>query len=74
MTVQCLFVQEMLPHFRGAIEQYFAAVKQLGMHMLRIVALGLDLPADFFAPIFSRPLLVLRPFHYIPRRSLPEQA
>ena len=46
----------------------------LGMRLLRLLALALDLPPEHFHPMFSRPMLFLRPLHYIPRKSQPEQA
>ena len=64
----------MLPHYREVTVRYFAAVTQLGMRLLRLIALALELPADFFSPMFSRPMLFLRPLHYIPRPSQPDKA
>ncbi len=53
---------------------YFNAVTDLGMRMLRLLALALGLAPDYFLPMFGRPMLFLRPLHYIPRRSQPDQA
>lgn len=37
---------------------------QLGGRLLRLLALSLGLPAEYFAPYFTRPMLFLRPLHY----------
>ena len=65
--------QALLPEFRRVAEAYFGAVAALGMRLLRLLALALDLPPEHFHPMFSRPMLFLRPLHYIPRKSQPEQ-
>ena len=44
-----------LPGFREAALAYMAAVEQLGMKMLPLVARALELPADFFLPYFETP-------------------
>ena len=66
--------QELLPEFRRVTEAYFGAVTALGMRLLRLLALALDLPPEHFHPMFSKPMLFLRPLHYIARKSQPEQA
>ncbi len=43
------------------------------MRLLRLLALALDLPPEHFHPMFTRPMLFLRPLHYAPRQSHPEQ-
>ncbi|CAL5218902.1 g645 [Coccomyxa viridis] len=65
--------QDALPHYRHVTETYFRAVTALGMRLLRLLALALDLPPEHFHPMFTRPMLFLRPLHYAPRRSHPEQ-
>ena len=40
--------------------------------LLRMLALALDLPAEYFAPHFTRPMLFLRPLHYGPQLSDPD--
>ncbi len=52
---------------------YFEAVTALGMRLLRLLALALNMEPDFFLPMFQQPMLFLRPLHYIPRRSQPDQ-
>lgn len=44
------------------------------MRLLRLLALALDLPPEHFHPMFSKPMLFLRPLHYVARKSQPEQA
>ncbi|KAK9915583.1 hypothetical protein WJX75_001145 [Coccomyxa subellipsoidea] len=65
--------QELLPEYRRVSEAYFGAVTNLGMRLLRLLALALGLAPDYFLPMFGRPMLFLRPLHYIPRRSQPDQ-
>jgi isopenicillin N synthase-like dioxygenase len=66
-------MQELLPEYRRVSEAYFGAVTNLGMRLLRLLALALGLAPDYFLPMFGRPMLFLRPLHYIPRRSQPDQ-
>lgn len=63
--------QELLPDFRRVAEAYFGAMRALGMRLVRLVALALDLPPDYFTPMFSQPMLYLRPLHYALRKSDP---
>ncbi|PNW78162.1 hypothetical protein CHLRE_10g466526v5 [Chlamydomonas reinhardtii] len=48
--------------------QYYEALNALGMRLLRLLALSLDLPAEHFTPMFTAPLVTLRPLHYGMRR------
>lgn len=48
---------------------YFQAVHLLGMRLLRVLALSLDLPADYFTPKFSDPMEALRLLHYSAQKS-----
>ncbi len=63
--------QELLPDFRRVAEAYFGAMRALGTRLIRLVALALDLPPDYFAPMFGKPMLYLRPLHYAARKSDP---
>ena len=74
LTCVCSYLQETLPHYRQVSEAYFNAITALGMRLLRLLALALDLPPEHFHPMFSRPMLFLRPLHYAPRKSQPEKA
>lgn len=66
-------LQEVLPEYKQVTQAYFSAVTALGMHLLRLLALALDLPAEHFDPMFGKPMLFLRPLHYAPRTSHPDQ-
>lgn len=66
-------MQDLLPEYRRVTTAYFDALTVLGMRLLRLLAMALGLEADYFHPMFSRPMLFLRPLHYIPRRSQPEK-
>ncbi len=68
-----LMMQEVLPDYRSVTAAYFSAMTALGMRLLRLLALALGLPPEHFHPMFTRPMLFLRPLHYAPRRSLPEK-
>eukprot|EP00882_Tetradesmus_deserticola_P026949 GHRQ01029774.1.p1 GENE.GHRQ01029774.1~~GHRQ01029774.1.p1 ORF type:complete len:192 (+),score=75.26 GHRQ01029774.1:466-1041(+) len=41
------------------------------MRLLRLLALSLALPADYFAPHFTHPMVALRPLHYTAEVSAP---
>ena len=47
-------LQELLPGFRAVWESYFAQVKALGVRILRLIAIALELPPEYFAPWFDR--------------------
>ncbi|CAL8469967.1 g9509 [Coccomyxa elongata] len=64
---------ELLPEYKRVTMAYFEAVTALGMRLLRLLALALNMEPDFFLHMFQRPMLFLRPLHYIPRRSQPDQ-
>jgi len=56
--------EQLLPGFKDAITSYSDAVTNLGRQLLRLLALSLQLPADFFNPHFTTPMIALRPLHY----------
>jgi isopenicillin N synthase-like dioxygenase len=64
---------ELLPEFRQTIEAYYAANRKLGMRVIRLIALALDLPSDYFDAYFEKPTMLLRPLHYVSKPSDPEQ-
>ncbi|GLC72573.1 hypothetical protein PLESTF_001266100 [Pleodorina starrii] len=55
---------KLLPQYRQVTWQYYEALYGLGLRLLRLLALSLGLPAEFFAPMFDKPLVALRPLHY----------
>ncbi len=52
------------PVFRAASEDYFNATFRLGVDLMRLVALSLELPEDFFDSHFTDPIANLRVLHY----------
>jgi isopenicillin N synthase-like dioxygenase len=60
-----------LPGFREDVLAYHAAISDLSMRVVRLLALSLDLSADFFAPMFDMPNTTLRMLKY---PSQPAQA
>jgi len=61
-----------LPGFRDLVLTYCARLVKLAQSLLPLYARALDLPADFFAPIFSDPMYTFRLLHY-PRQDAPEE-
>jgi isopenicillin N synthase-like dioxygenase len=61
-----------LAGWRLQMTAYFAEMSQLGHRLLRLVALALDLDADFFRPHFDRSMEVLRLLHYSDTVSDPD--
>ena len=58
---------EAMPGFREAVLAYHAAISALSMRVVRMLALSLDLPADYFAPMFDMPNTTLRMLKYPPQ-------
>ena len=48
-------------------------VLELGRRLLRLLALCLDLPQGWFLDRFTKPIAILRPLHYSPKPSRPEE-
>eukprot|EP00878_Enallax_costatus_P005060 GHUV01005320.1.p1 GENE.GHUV01005320.1~~GHUV01005320.1.p1 ORF type:complete len:325 (+),score=87.88 GHUV01005320.1:753-1727(+) len=63
--------EDLLPGFRQTITDYFQALTNLGMRMLRLLALSLGLPAEYFDEYFTSPMVALRPLHYSAEVSAP---
>jgi isopenicillin N synthase-like dioxygenase len=61
----------LLPHLRPTYEQYIADLNALGFRLLRLLAISLDLPPDFFLAFYQQPMYTLRPLHYPGRISEP---
>jgi isopenicillin N synthase-like dioxygenase len=59
----------LLPEYRTTVEAYMKAMTDLGHRLLRLLALSLDLPEDYFAQFFHRPMTFLRPLHYVSAKS-----
>jgi isopenicillin N synthase-like dioxygenase len=53
--------------FSSTMLSYHSALAQLSLRLLRGIALSLDLPSDYFAPMMTDPINVLRLIHYPPQ-------
>jgi len=49
-----------MPGFRETVEAYIAAGRELALKLMRLSAVALDLPEDYFAPFFDKMELNLR--------------
>jgi len=58
-----------LPGFRDNVLTYMTAMEQLGKRLVRIYAVALDLPPDYFDPMFEKPNMIQRMTYYPPRPS-----
>ena len=56
-----------LPGFRETMLAYFDACSALGLRLHRAIARDLNLPLEFFADKFDRPMATLRLLRYPPR-------
>jgi isopenicillin N synthase-like dioxygenase len=56
-----------LPGFREIALAYMAAMEALGKKLVRVYAVALDLPADYFDRMFEQPNMIQRFTHYPPR-------
>ena len=50
--------------FREAWQAYYAAMEDLAARIMRVFAVALELPEDFFAPFLSAPVSALRALNY----------
>ena len=56
-----------LPGFREQMLAYQAAMRALADHLLSLIAASLDLPDDYFAPLFDEPARTVRLIRYPPQ-------
>lgn len=61
-----------LPGFRDTVLAYMTAMEAMGRRMVRVYATALDLPADYFDPMFAVPNMIQRLTHYPPTEN-PEE-
>ncbi len=54
------------PGMQATAEAYLAALEGASRHVMRLIALGLDLPGDYFEPFMRRPVPSMRLLHYPP--------
>ncbi len=59
------------PTLRPLVEAYFDEVSALAKNLMRIGALALDLPEDFFAPYYARMTTQLAMVHYPDQKVAP---
>ena len=59
------------PWLREASEAYFAATTQLGLRLLRLIAVAQELPEDYFLKFCKNPMVQMRLFHYPPQPPVP---
>jgi isopenicillin N synthase-like dioxygenase len=55
-----------LPGFRTQMLEYQTAMRELGDRLLALIALSLDLPEDYFVPMYDLPITTLRIIKYPP--------
>jgi isopenicillin N synthase-like dioxygenase len=58
--------KEKVPQFQQALEDYYAQMEHLSLTLLRIFALGLDQPMEFFESTMTHHMSALRLVHYYP--------
>uniref|UniRef100_A0A6U5LQR2 Fe2OG dioxygenase domain-containing protein n=1 Tax=Corethron hystrix TaxID=216773 RepID=A0A6U5LQR2_9STRA len=59
--------------WKQTMEKYFSAMNDLGLKVVRLIALSLNLPEDHFDAVFTRPMAALRLLHYAPVQSNPNE-
>ncbi len=57
--------------FRTALLAYYRALDALALRLMRLFALGLDLPGEYFAPYFGRAISALRILNYPDQAEAP---
>ena len=62
-----------MPGFHGAITAYFAAGRDLALTLMRISAVALDLPPNYFNPFFDKMELNLRCVLYPDQETAPRE-
>ncbi len=60
-----------LPSFRSALQDYFQAMLELAIRLMRLLALSLDLAEDYFEAFCHEPVALLRLLHYPQQPATP---
>jgi isopenicillin N synthase-like dioxygenase len=55
-----------MPEFRAATRAYYVSMEAMTTRLVPVVAMALDLPADYFAEPFAQPNCTIRLIHYPP--------
>jgi isopenicillin N synthase-like dioxygenase len=58
-----------VPGFRDTLEEYFAALLDLGKQVTHAVALSLEVPEDYFDAWFTTPMVIMSPLYYPPQEG-----
>lgn len=66
-------MQGLVPGFRDVMMTYHRACIGCTLRINRLIALALDLPATFFDKDFVNIMALVRPLHYAPVTSLPDE-
>jgi isopenicillin N synthase-like dioxygenase len=59
-----------LPGFKEAVLDYHATMTGFAALLASVFARGLELPPDYFAQFYKKPLIQLRMLHYLPQDQL----
>ena len=59
--------------FRKIMEAYFDQISHVGIRVVRLIALAIGLPEDFFDASFTEPMAALRLLHYAAEKSEPDE-
>ena len=58
------------PWLRQASETYFEEAQALGRRLLKVCAVSLDMPEDYFLQFCTKPMVQMRLFHYPPQEPM----
>ncbi len=61
------------PWLRQASETYFEEAQALGRRLLKVCAVSLDMPEDYFLQFCTKPMVQMRLFHYPPQEPMSDE-
>jgi isopenicillin N synthase-like dioxygenase len=61
------------PWLRQAAETYFEEAQSLGLRLLKVCAVSLDMPQDYFLQFCKKPMVQMRLFHYPPQEPMSDE-